>query len=758
MLICPQCEFENPNQNKFCEKCGTSLTYKNCHQCGTQVYLSVQQCHNCGANIAQVWKAIIITQTEAIFPDSPEINLKEMGQEEVISGASPLAKDSAESAADVITEEPEEILESSEPLEPKIEVDPQPAAEVESEDTLPETITEADDPCQKLEELDNSESITPDILSPMSEAANTENQLSSNPNDDLKIIPTASEKYLDSQQRYQLLETIPPKNQSETVVVQVLDCNPLEQTPLKAWLRNNSGNFRPPIFSSQENELSGYQNQESQFPTSNQKGETTEIEALIIPTIAEPYVALYAQLPQHFPTVQDGWQSQNEEILLVADYSSLPLLVDIWGSENLSQLQILSWLQQMTELWVALAPWHCCQSILEYENLRVSQTDNNYIKLQRLYSKPGETQNIQDLMKFWQSLFEQSQRTQFGWITALMQDWRDGQIQTIEQLRSYLMTTEDNLQPQPPPTSAPTVLQTDDTFPQIVENIETQDTELLPIQLVNLESAGKSDVGSQRDHNEDSFGIQTQIENQETPTEKIIQAKGLYVLCDGMGGHASGEIASQVAVDTIKQYFKVESSWSVGLPSEEIIREAVIQANKVIYEINQQEVRSGSSRMGTTLVMAMVYDTKVAVAHVGDSRLYRLSHQGGLEQITLDHEVGQREINRGVEPEIAYGRPDAYQLTQALGPRDENFVRPDVQFFDLDEDSLLILASDGLTDNDFLENNWKNLLEPLLGKQANLESGVNQLIDLANQYNGHDNITAIVIRALVKPQKGVAEY
>ncbi|NES91510.1 serine/threonine phosphatase, partial [Okeania sp. SIO2B9] len=699
------------------------------------------------------WKAIIITQAEALLPNSPEINLKEMGQEEVISGASPLAKDSAESAADVITEEPEEILESSEPLEPKIEIDLQPAAEVESEDTLPETITEVDDRCQKLEELDNSESITADILSPMSEAANTENKLSSNPNDDLENSSTASEKYLDPQQRYQLLETITPTNQGETVVVQVLDCNPLEQTPLKAWLRNNSGNFRPPTSSSQENELSGYQNQESQFPTSNQQGEATEIEALIFPAIAQPYLTLYTQLPQHFPTVQDSWQSQNEEILLVADYSSLPLLVNLWGSENLSQLQILSWLQQMTELWVALAPWHCCQSILEYENLRVSQTDNNYIKLQRLYSKPGESENLQDLMKFWQSLFEQSQRTQFGWVTALMQDWRDGKIQTIEKLRSYLMTTEDNLQPQPPPTSGTTILQTDDASPQKVEDIETQNTELLPIQLVNLESSGKSDVGSQRDHNEDSFGIQTQIENQETPTERIIQAKGLYVLCDGMGGHASGEIASQVAVDTIKQYFKVESSWSVGLPSEEIIREAIIQANKVIYDINQQEVRSGSSRMGTTLVMAMVYDTKVAVAHVGDSRLYRLSRQGGLEQITLDHEVGQREINRGVEPEIAYGRPDAYQLTQALGPRDENFVRPDVQFFELDEDSLIILASDGLTDNDFLENNWKNLLEPLLNKQANLELGVNQLIDLANQYNGHDNITAIVIRALVKPQK-----
>ena len=189
------------------------------------------------------------------------------------------------------------------------------------------------------------------------------------------------------------------------------------------------------------------------------------------------------------------------------------------------------------------------------------------------------------------------------------------------------------------------------------------------------------------------------------------------------------------------------------MPSEGTIREAILQANEVIYDINQQEMRKGSSRMGTTLVMAMIYDTEVAVAHVGDSRLYRFSREGGLEQITLDHEVGQREINRGVEPEIAYGRPDAYQLTQALGPRDENFVMPDIKFFNLSDDTLLILASDGLTDNQLLENNWQTHLEPLLDKQANLELGVNKLIDLANQYNGHDNITAIVIRALVKAQK-----
>ncbi|MDE5113094.1 MAG: serine/threonine phosphatase, partial [Trichodesmium sp. St15_bin1_1] len=543
------------------------------------------------------------------------------------------------------------------------------------------------------------------------------------------------EKYLDPKQRYQVLETMSVSNKGQTVVVQVLDRYPLEKTPIQAWLENNSDSLK----------------------------QTTPdaMEALIIPIIAQPYIALHTQKPQNLPTLHDSWRSHSvegsrspsKEILLLSDYSSWPRLVDIWGNQQLSQLQILLWLQQMTELWIALTPWDCCQSILEDENLRVNQADNNSIKLQRLYPKPGEGKTLEDLILFWQWLFEQSKCRQFGWITALFQDWQNGEIQTIEQLRSYIMNTQDNLQSQVPPKSKPTVLQVDDPASGTVNDIETQETELLPIQLISLKSWSKSDVGSQRDHNEDALGIQTQIESQETLKERIIQAKGIYVLCDGMGGHASGEIASQLAVDTIKQYFKAESSWSVGLPSEGTIREAILQANEVIYDINQQEMRKGSSRMGTTLVMAMIYDTEVAVAHVGDSRLYRFSREGGLEQITLDHEVGQREINRGVEPEIAYGRPDAYQLTQALGPRDENFVMPDIQFFNLSDDTLLILASDGLTDNQLLENNWQTHLEPLLDKQANLELGVNKLIDLANQYNGHDNITAIVIRALVKAQK-----
>jgi protein phosphatase len=366
----------------------------------------------------------------------------------------------------------------------------------------------------------------------------------------------------------------------------------------------------------------------------------------------------------------------------------------------------------------------------------------------------------------WHTLFRQSQRTQFGALMQLLGDLDNSSIETMEQLQSRLKAIASELQPVPdhndsfdvtdtlvsaPNTAAPTVLQ----FEQPEENGNKSDdtpTIVLPMQLNSLENAGLTDVGRQRDHNEDYFGIETKVNKTELPKASAIAARGLYILCDGMGGHAGGEIASELAVSTLRKYF--QTYWNYNhLPSEDIIRQGVREANKAIYDLNQNEARSGVGRMGTTLVMVLVQDTYIAVAHVGDSRLYRYTRKG-LEQITIDHEVGQREIARGVEPSIAYARPDAYQLTQALGPRDENLINPDVQFFQISEDTLFILASDGLSDNNLLETHWQTHLQPLLSANANLDNGVRELIDIANKYNGHDNITAVLIRAKVRPGLG----
>ena len=457
--------------------------------------------------------------------------------------------------------------------------------------------------------------------------------------------------------------------------------------------------------------------------------------------------------------------------MLLEDRIGWQMLIDLWGSEQLSTLQILYWLDEMAKLWEALEPWHCRQSLLETTNLRVDE--DQVLGLVRLYPETKDQQlTLQDLGRTWQLLFNQSQRTQFTALGAVFRQMCTNEIGTIKDLRSELeaiaheqqslftsspqsqdlggkvTTVDDRNIPLEDPGSAVLRKSSSNEANPTPEGDDLP-TVILPMQLLSLDDVGCTDIGHQREHNEDYFSILTQLKKQENPMGRVVQARGLYILCDGMGGHAAGEVASAMAVETLKRYF--QEHWQDQLPTEESVREGVRVANQAIYEVNQKNARSGSGRMGTTLAMVLIENTNAIIAHVGDSRLYRLTRKRGLEQITVDHEVGQREIKRGVEPAIAYSRPDALQLTQALGPRSDQFINPDVQFLELNEDTLFVLCSDGLSDNDLIETHWQTHLAPLLSSRANLDQGILQLIELANEHNGHDNITAILIRVKVRP-------
>ncbi|MBW4642594.1 MAG: serine/threonine phosphatase [Goleter apudmare HA4340-LM2] len=558
------------------------------------------------------------------------------------------------------------------------------------------------------------------------------------------LLQLSAGSYLDQEQRYQLLAEpiLNPEEKTITkeVGVKVLDCQPYQISPLEAMLANQQQGLVTP-----------------------------STQASKIPSLAQPYIDLKVQKHPGIPPIHDAWQQGDTQLVLIQDRSNWQLLIDLWKRETTTSLQILHWCYQMTQLWALLEPVNCRQSLLDLSNLRVDEDQT--LALSRLYTEPFNNQStvasteqeqsltVKTLGRVWQQLFKDSQRTQFGFVVKMLGDLEQGKIETIAQLRSRLEDIATELEapktaasfvPETDiPTAAPTTLQLDDLEEFNIKNDDLP-TVVLPMQLSSLEEAGRTDVGRQRHHNEDNFGIETKLNKLELPRNRVLQARGLYILCDGMGGHAGGEIASELAVNTLRQYFK-EHWVNNQLPTEDSIREAVYLANQAIYDLNQQDARSGVGRMGTTLVMLLVQDTHAAVAHVGDSRLYRLTRKHGLEQVTVDHEVGQREIARGVETSIAYARPDAYQLTQALGPRDQNAINPDVDFFEINEDSLFILVSDGLSDNDLLETHWQNHLLSLLSSGTNLDGGVTDLIDLANQYNGHDNITAILIRAKVRP-------
>ncbi len=684
MVVCPQCQFENPNLNKFCQRCGTSLTQKPCPECGTTVPLNTLQCHNCGTLTGTVYLAVVLPSSLAT--SQPEPSAESLNNDH-LQGASTSSDNTAESVLDRIDTELPATLPDAQESDSTPSPDQQPGEEFFSPTDL--------------------ESIT----IPAQDALDTPQEP---PPDPPRIEPIERPvgAYLDPQERYQLLDPLPPLKPGETVTVKVLDTQPLQVSPLKALQDRTSTPSNP------------------------------EIEAFII-AAAKPYFSLTSQTPNYFPRLQDAWENPSSSVILLENFTDFPLLSDLWSNRKTTPQQIVYWLGDLVELWVLLEPWGCCQSIRSIPNLRVFSQNSQQLCLQRLYfDKPDSPLNLSDLGQLWQELFQQSQRTLVGSLTEVLRDLIEGKTQTVEQLRTALMVVLDEINFP----SSSTCLQADSQ--ELPKPSSNQAPTVIPVQqLRHLEAIGRTDVGRQRDHNEDCFGMETQIKIQETPRGQMWSARGLYILCDGMGGHAGGEVASQMAVDTLKNYFRNQGL--EALPTEEILQDAILQANEAIYTENQQGVRSGSGRMGTTLVIAIVINHQVVVAHVGDSRLYRLTRTQGLQQITVDHEVGQREIQRGIDPELAYSRPDSYQLTQALGPREEQFVRPDIQFLEIEENTVLILASDGLTDHNLLETFRETQLDPLLNPETDLATGVDHLIALGNQHNGHDNITAVVVRAWV---------
>jgi len=271
--------------------------------------------------------------------------------------------------------------------------------------------------------------------------------------------------------------------------------------------------------------------------------------------------------------------------------------------------------------------------------------------------------------------------------------------------------------------------------------------------IIHLDWAAVTDVGRQRQQNEDDFyaSSQTIISQTKNSIPERID-RGLFVVCDGMGGHAGGEIASAMAVGGIADHFQF--FWSDSLPSGEQVVSIVRAVNQSIFYQNEQNSRQDYGRMGTTLVMLALHNTQVVLAHVGDSRIYKITAdpKPQCEQMTRDHEVGNRLIDQGVPPEVAWTRYDAHQLTQALGPNDSQRVEPATISFELEQSCLFLLCSDGLCDNGFVENYWKTHLLVLLSPSYNLQESLRDLVDLCNnEVNGHDNLTAILVRCLVQP-------
>ncbi|MBE9138297.1 serine/threonine phosphatase [Nodosilinea sp. LEGE 07088] len=572
----------------------------------------------------------------------------------------------------------------------------------------------------------------------------------------LSLPPDDTEHYIDDDKRYRVISPgSPGMTVAAAASLTVIDCQPRLASPLQAlqqaWLE--SPDLDP-----------------SDHPLATK-----------IPAVAYPYLALQADYFPAVPELHHAWQTRDRTILLVENRSSwLPLSIG-WSAID-DPLQHIQWLFETTLLWEALAPWQGQSTLLNAERLTLNE--NSLLCLTQIDQVAHQPPlSLQTLGYMWQSMLGVNFDSLPATVQVLIEAVAEGTATDIKYLKDALAEVARAYQ-QPEPDAPgrdwsdteldasvvsainaesdlePDLLVEELDFDAVFDTQESSDddgnawsieapTMVLPMKLATLDDAGKSHVGQQRHHNEDWFFTQTQLHKVSGPKGVVLRSKGFYVLCDGMGGHASGEVASQLAVSTLRDY--LAEHWSDQLPDQGILSEAVLTANQAIFDINQSQATSGIGRMGTTLVMALVHNLDVAVVHVGDSRLYSYSRRLGLRQLTLDHEVGQREINRGVEPELAYARPDAYQLTQALGPRGKEDLSPSIAYHEITEDTLLLLCSDGLSDNDLLERHVDSHIADLLSSKANLDHGVAQLIDLANEKNGHDNITAILIRIKLQP-------
>jgi serine/threonine protein phosphatase PrpC len=246
-----------------------------------------------------------------------------------------------------------------------------------------------------------------------------------------------------------------------------------------------------------------------------------------------------------------------------------------------------------------------------------------------------------------------------------------------------------------------------------------------------IKSVGLSDVGKVREHNEDTIGVDADI--------------GLLVLADGMGGYNAGEVASGIAVKTIMSLVKeayerqdlsvADPETGLSRPSI-VLRDAIMRANKIIHQTAKTQPQCEG--MGTTVVACLFADNKISVAHVGDSRMYRL-RGNRYEQITLDHSLLQELVDRGFYSQAEAQRAtNKNYVTRALGV--ETTVDVEIHEYPVNKGDYYLLCSDGLSD--MVEDEDIHLTISTFG--ANLETIAKQLIQLSNDNGGRDNISIVL--------------
>lgn len=434
------------------------------------------------------------------------------------------------------------------------------------------------------------------------------------------------------------------------------------------------------------------------------------------PEDAIPYLRLFPyrlHIPQAYAYLQEHQQAsilllEDAPLDLQSDKGLMPTLTSVW--HEATAMRQLHWLWQMAQLWQPLKTEGSAASLLNPNVLRV---DAQLVRLLEL-PPPGEpAPSLADLGQLWCRWVNTAQPALQGFLGDLCQQLIQGQIQASE---------------------------------QIVAALDQQMRRFQGSKSLQFDVASLTDQGPSRRRNEDSCypASGTVLRNAD---------RALAIVCDGIGGHEGGNVASNLAIATVQQqvqpWIDTEKNWHwTALVPE--LENAVCLANDAISGRNDTEKRQERQRMGTTLVLALTnpqasHSPEVYIGHVGDSRVYWIT-RSNCYQITLDDDVASREVRLGYafyRDVLQYATSGS--LVQALGMNSSKNLRPTVQRFIVDEDCVFLLCSDGLSDNNRVEEHWQTEILPVLDGKKTLGEAAQSLINLANRENGHDNATVGLI-------------
>ncbi|KAM3090191.1 PP2C family protein-serine/threonine phosphatase [Phormidesmis sp. 146-35] len=393
----------------------------------------------------------------------------------------------------------------------------------------------------------------------------------------------------------------------------------------------------------------------------------------------------------------------------------MPTLESLWSRST--PLRQLDWLWQIASFWQPFSSEKVASTLLDPTLLRV---DGACLKLLELKfdKQPPDLSALGQLWSTWNQQPDASDRLPISYFTPSRQVLQSEFLTPLcDQLIQGQITHADQL------------LDLLDQGIAKYGQVERQ-----------IQIATATDQGPSRQSNEDACyppgGSVLTVNLSEN------QANPLVIVCDGIGGHEGGEVASGLAIATLQS--QAESLFASNLDAATLVdglERATFAANDAISQRNDTEQRHERQRMGTTVVMALAHKHELYITHVGDSRAYRITRTG-CYQVTLDDDVASREVRLGYALyRDALQQPASGSLVQALGMGSSDFLHPTVQRFVLDEDCVFLLCSDGLSDHDRIEEVWDSEIAPILDGNADLGIVSQRLVEIANTRNGHDNVT-----------------